>query len=412
MSKSKAFLFMCYKPFLFVVVLCYFPGLNNGLNAQIESDEKPLLDITDGLSFKKDSVFKLNLRFRMQNRFGFQSVDGENPFGIRHFDARVRRMRLRLDGYLINRKLQYYVQLSFSRWDQNLESGAIAQTVRDAILYYSVNKNLYFGFGQSKLPGNRQRVISSGNLQFADRSIANSTFNIDRDFGFFGYYTLPAGNSVWYLKGAITTGEGRNALTYNNGLCYTGRLEFLPFGVFEQNTDYMEGDFTYSDKPGLSLALTYSYNNKAVFSAGQLGSLMPRTQDFQYIIADVMFKYRGWAFMGEYFDKRADYSVFFDEGAQRMRTIPAGKGYNSQFSYCFPSLYEPAVRFAGVFPERNSERFRPAHQECWLGVTKYINGHRIKAQLNIIYTWLDKRFTPDNSELNYWSGMFQVEFGI
>jgi hypothetical protein len=38
--------------------------------------------------------------------------------------------------------------------------------------------------GQTKLPGNNQRVVSSGSLEFTDRTINNSRFNIDRDFVF------------------------------------------------------------------------------------------------------------------------------------------------------------------------------------------------------------------------------------
>ena len=50
------------------------------------------------------------------------------------------------------------------------------------IKYYP--KNFEIWFGQGKLPGNRERVISSGNLQQVDRSLLNSLFTIDRDFGF------------------------------------------------------------------------------------------------------------------------------------------------------------------------------------------------------------------------------------
>ena len=34
-------------------------------------------------------------------------------------------------------------------------------------------KNFELWFGQAKLPGNRERVVSSGNLQLVDRSILN-----------------------------------------------------------------------------------------------------------------------------------------------------------------------------------------------------------------------------------------------
>ena len=45
-------------------------------------------------------------------------------------------------------------------------------------------KSFSIKFGQGKLPGNRERVISSGNLQLVDRSRLNSRYNIDRDVGF------------------------------------------------------------------------------------------------------------------------------------------------------------------------------------------------------------------------------------
>jgi hypothetical protein len=47
-------------------------------------------------------------------------------------------------------------------------------------------------FGQTKLPGNNQRVVSSGSLEFTDRTINNSRFNIDRDFGLFLDYSHKA----------------------------------------------------------------------------------------------------------------------------------------------------------------------------------------------------------------------------
>jgi hypothetical protein len=50
---------------------------------------------------------------------------------------------------------------------------------------YKPTKNWTIGFGQTKLPGNNQRVVSSGSLEFTDRTINNSRFNIDRDFGVF-----------------------------------------------------------------------------------------------------------------------------------------------------------------------------------------------------------------------------------
>jgi phosphate-selective porin OprO/OprP len=155
--------------------------------AQSESDERAMVSVTKGISFAQDSVFLLNMRFRMQNRIGARS-NNLPDLSVQEWEARVRRLRLRFDGYVGNPKLQYYIQLSFSRADQDFENGGEAKIIRDAIVYYNFSPQFYIGMGQSKLPGNRQRVTSSGNMQFADRSIANSSFTLDRDFGLFAYY--------------------------------------------------------------------------------------------------------------------------------------------------------------------------------------------------------------------------------
>ena len=166
----------------------------------------------------------------MQNRAAFFSeLDGQGESSV---EARVRRLRLRLDGFLISTKLSYYIQLSFSRADQDLVEDVIAQTVRDAMIYYRFSPTFYIGFGQGKLPGNRQRVISSGNIQMPDRSVANQLYTIDRDFGLFAYKTIQFNTAQLQFKTAISTGEGRNAVLSNDGLAYTGRVEFFAPGRF------------------------------------------------------------------------------------------------------------------------------------------------------------------------------------
>ncbi|MCX7981094.1 MAG: OprO/OprP family phosphate-selective porin, partial [Bacteroidia bacterium] len=190
-----------------------------GLWAQNESDERSLLRIYNGLSFQQDSVFLLNLRFRLQNRFGYytQMDDTAAP----GFEARVRRLRLRLDGFALSPRLSYYIQLSFAAGDQDFVPGFPPHIVRDAMVYYTFSPTFYVGFGQSKLPGNRQRVISSGNLQLPERSYANQFYNIDRDVGFFLYKTFHLGKVLLHGKAALTAGEGRLFGVYNPALAYT-----------------------------------------------------------------------------------------------------------------------------------------------------------------------------------------------
>jgi phosphate-selective porin OprO and OprP len=382
----------------------------NSFGQTVESDERALLNVDEGISFSKDTLFLMNFRFRMQNRAGFNTLDGDD-IRINDFEMRVRRLRLRLDGYILSPKFQYYIQLGFSKADLDLESQSIAQPVRDAIVYYFATDNLYFGFGQTKLPGNRQRVISSGNLQFADRSIANAAFTIDRDFGFFGYYTKNLrGKSIFQLKGAVTTGEGRNASKTNNGLSYTGRAEYLPFGSFTNKGDYSEGDIEFEVKPKLAIGLTLSQNVKANRTGGQLGMPLFQDRNMNSLIIDGVFKYRGNSILTEYFQRKSSDPLTSNENGD-IRYVQVGQGLNVQISKMVSRQSELAVRYAFVLPDQTISEFQKKVDEAILGYTYYLNGHRIKLQGNVGYKWLEGLSKFENAG-NSWTGMFQVEFGI
>lgn len=378
-------------------------------HAQNESDERALITVQDGVRISKDPLFLMNFRFRMQNRLGYTSVSGEDlSAGI--VDARVRRLRLRLDGYVKDKRLRYYIQLNFSRADLDQESEGIAQPVRDAMVYYHATENVYFGFGQSKLPGNRERVVSSGNLQFPDRSIANSTYTLDRDFGVFGYWTIPFAAQQVQLKAALSSGDGRGAASGNSGMAYTGRLEWLPFGKFTNNGDYSEGDLEFEPKPKVSFGATYSFNDRAMRTGGQLGKPLYAPRDMHTSIADAMVKYRGWAMLAEYFDRRCDDPITIN-ALDDVRLIRTGTGFNGQLSRVLKSQLEFALRYTRITPDARISKDRSTTEEMLLGATRYLNGHRIKLQCYTGYRWLKGNMATDGPG-NSWTALFQVEFGI
>ncbi len=382
------------------------------VSAQTESDERALLDVDEGIGFSKDDIFKLNLRFRMQNRVGLYSRAGDD-LGIERVEALVRRLRLRFDGYVLSPKISYYIQLSFSKGDQDLENGVVPQTVRDAILYYTFNKNFYIGFGQSKLPGNRQRVISSGNQQFAERSFANARMTIDRDFGLFAYYTLePADNFIVNLKGALTTGDGRNASIGNNGMAYTGRIELLPFGNFMDNGDYSEGDLNFEPSPKLSIALSNSINKRAMRTGGQVGRELYTERDIETLIVDGIFKYDGWAAFGEYFKRTTpNNSPITDNLSGNIRHVTTGQAFNFQGSRMLSKKTELAMRYTFLDTDEEISAFEPDRKTVLLGASRYLNGHRIKLQSYMGYEWFPEEMITSTND-DFWVLMFQVEFGI
>jgi phosphate-selective porin OprO/OprP len=389
---------------------CLALALSQTVVAQNESDERSLLQVQKGISFTKDSLFSLNMRFRLQNRIGFRTESGED-LSFEQTDFRIRRLRVRLDGFVFNPRIQYYIQLGFSKSDMDLDGGEVAQPIRDAILYYHFSPNFYVGLGQAKLPGNRERVISSGNLQFAERSIANSFFTLDRDFGVFAYYTIPSqGKAVYQFKGAISSGEGRNPSVGDRGLSYTGRMEVLPFGKFTNGGDYSEGDLELEARPKLSLGASYNYNESGSRSRGQLGPELYQKRDQRVFIADMMLKYKGWALLGEYFSRNASNPITYNPLGLRQ-AVWVGSGQNLQVSKLISKQGELAIRYAQITPKQSIRNLEMQREETTLGYTHYVGGHRVKLQGNLGYSWANNQLLLSETA-NYWFGLFQVEFGI
>lgn len=368
---------------------------------------------------QKDSLFSMQFQFRIQNRAAYESVS-HRDFTPETFEFRTRRARLKLKGFVYSPKLTYQLQLSFSRgdmdWDgtQNSSVNSSPNALRDAAIYYQATRALKLGFGQTKLPGNRQRVISSGDQQFIDRSIVNATFTIDRDFGFFATFD----KNFVILKGAITSGEGRNSNRSNKGLSYTGRVEILPLGKFTGENDYVEGDLAREPKPKLSLAGTYNFNAQAVRQGGQLGNDLYSPSNLQNLQLDVLFKYRGFAFYSEYCQRISSNPVTQSAADPAdLRSTYTGFGYMSQASYLFKNNYEIALRYAMVTPFKSvydnpvfTSVNEKRQEHVYLGVTRYFYGHRVKVQGNLTYE--ATKDLKNVKALHQLGTVFQVELGI
>ncbi|MCH8556162.1 MAG: OprO/OprP family phosphate-selective porin [Schleiferiaceae bacterium] len=352
-----------------------------------------------------DSMYALNLRFRIQNRMGLTFHNNT----LQEVEARVRRLRLRFDGFVYDPRITYILQLSFTRGDMDWENTGFPNVVRDAMIFYRIHPKLQLGFGQTKLPGNRQRVNSSGDLQFVDRSIVNATFNIDRDFGVQAAYTENwAGNFFTVLRGAVSTGEGRNISVTSNGLAVTGRLEVLPFGLFDRFGDYFEGDLLREKKPKLSAGFTFSNNSQTTRTGGQIGQLLFEPRDIITYSSDWLLKYRGFAFASEFFYRNSNNPVTEQNG--QFRYVIAGFGQNYQASYIWPSNYEVALRYSSIQPDASIQNFESKTQQFTVGASKYLRGHRLKIQTDITYeTWKNPSIAP---QPNNWQWRVQVELGI
>lgn len=379
-------------------------------------DHQPKFSFKDGLGVSSpDSSFTLNFRFRTQIRAVMNTTNG-GDFNPESYNAFIPRCRFIFRGNVISPKFGYYLQMSVGANDlafnSNISSNinTAPNIVRDAVFFYRPNKDLEIGFGQTKLPGNRERVVSSGSLQFADRSIVNTAFNIDRDFGLFITQMVSMEKkSIVKLKASISSGEGRNSVKSDNGLCYTGRLEYLPLGNFKNNGDYFEGDIEREETPKIAFGGTYSYNHKAMRTNGQLGNDLYASRNITSMFIDMIFKYKGFGMMAEYMNRNTDTALTVS--GTKKSAVLIGDGFNAQLSYCFKSNFEIVSRFAIVMPKEQIQSSTNQQYQMVLGVNKYFNKHKFKLQGAIQYFNNYNRMTKTQVH-DFWSPYVQVEIGI
>ena len=365
-----------------------------------------------------DSSLYIKMGFRFQSLFVSQGdlVTG----GDWNHSFAVRRSRFKLDGWAVNPNFVYKVELALS--NQDLKSSAdfyqtsqAPKIILDAVLKWKFHKNFTLWAGQTKLPGNRERVVSSQNLQFVDRSLVNSIFTLDRDMGVHLHGKFGSKSVIKPIL-AISLGEGRNVTTGIGGFSYTGRLEYLPFGEFASKGDYFGSDLKREPKPKLAIGVTYNVNNGASRQKQAGRFLLSEDNNFlvndlQTIFVDAVLKYNGWSITGEFADKRCilDQGVLHEDVMEDMldangQSYYTGRGLTLAVGYLFPSNWELATRFTTVEPDW--EHSFQGTNEYTLGISRYIVGHSLKIQGDV--SLIDK-VTKDFDSLRY---RVQFEFAL
>ena len=342
----------------------------------------------------KDSSFSVKFAPRIQSRYQSEwSYDGED-YDPADINFSVRRARLKFGGFAFSPKLKYKIELGLSNRDisgANVYNRNTPRYILDAVVMWNFYENFELWAGQTKLPGNIERVVSSANLQLIDRSLLNSKFNIDRDMGIQLRHKLRLGGN-WIIKEkfSISQGEGRNITEGNiGGLQYTSRLELLPFGEFSSKGDYSQGDLKREKSIKAMFGFTYDINENAVKSRSNMGSYLIQSSgglfetDITTIFLDGVIKYNGFALTGEYANRDADQIEALEEDG-RTKTgavVGAGSASNIQGSYLFKNNFEITARYTNInFKEitRLSDL-----KQITFGVSKYVVGHSLKIQADI-----------------------------
>ncbi len=343
-----------------------------------------------------DHRFRTQIRVRVQPQW---EVTGAAGMGDMEWgqQVRLRRARLQLGGYMFSESVRYKMELAVSPNDMGIsnsldDDGRIPRhsPLLDFYIDFRPLRDLEIRVGQYKIPSNRQRVISSGNLQLVDRSIFNSEFTLDRDVGFdlrsrdlFGLDVLR-----YYL--GLYMGRGRGARGNDDfGMMYLSRIEVLPLGSFK---DYSESDFQRGG-PRLSIGLGYTFIDRARRNRGILGSTPADggTTDTHHVFGDVMFKWAGFSFIGEAGYRRGNRNpgdAVDNMGVPMPVEDPRdGVGVNLQAGFLIPRQpLELAARFAFVRGTGGSTSLGDGN-ELTVGFSYYPGRHPYKVQLDYSRLW-------------------------
>ena len=343
----------------------------------------------------KDSTWSMKVGLRFQT-LATSNWDAKNGISNPGSSMMIRRSRLKFDGFAYSPKLKYKVELGLSNRDQSGASQYTSNAPRyilDAVLKWNFSGNFVLWLGQTKLPGNRERVISSANLQQVDRSLLNKRFTIDRDMGIQMRHHFYL-SETFLVKEifSLAQGEGRNISTGNlGGHQYTTRLELFPFGDFASKGDYKGSDLKFEQNPKLSLGFAYDFNNNASKTRSNQGSYMTNDVGFfstniSTLFIDAMFKYKGFSLMAEYADRDAkDPFAKNSDGTLTNDIVQVGSGLNLQSGYLLSKTVEVSGRYTNISMDKNITG-KGAENQYTLGLSKYISGHSLKVQTDVSYT--------------------------
>jgi len=340
-----------------------------------------------GLAVKSgDGKFGLITRLRLQMLATYEKDDGADA----EVGTMLRRARLQFIGNTFGKHNKFKAEFAFSPRDLRFTSIDGNNFPRETPLltwYMNFDKyrDLTVRAGQYKIPFSRQRVISSGNQQMVDRSIANGEFNLDRDIGFDIRSKDLFGAGMFRYYAGVYNGEGRSA--FGNGdtnLMYLARFEFLPLGLFK---DYSEGDHQRLAKPGISIGVGYAYApNARGNKVNRSGTPSDGgTTDFHSVTADLTFKYMGLSLSSEFFLRDTDRNP----GAGPVEAARRGYGWFAQAGYMLP---KQPVEFAGRFGQVRGTTDSTAlgdGNEAGLAVSYYPGQHPFKLQADAFQVWSD-----------------------
>jgi phosphate-selective porin OprO/OprP len=328
-----------------------------------------------------DGRFLLQLQARLQFRISYpfdsDPVSFEAFAGNDDLSLAVRRARLKVGGHAFEPWLKYYFEYELAS---------------SALLNFEAKveklKALSLHVGQWKVEYNRERMISSGRQQTADRSILTYPFTIDRQQGVSLYGRLQGGGAADFSYWAgVFSGNGRGESGDDEVPMWTGRLQW---NVFGRPVPFQGSDLDRSPDPALIIALAGATNRSPYtrFSAAGGGQLpgFDEGVEGQYrmnqAVLETALMWKGISWQQELHWKEIDDRVNGGTTELLGNLVQLGYFFGELWSFVPPPL-ELAGRYAFYDPDRDVDE--DDRHEFTLAANWFFKGHLNKLTAEISY---------------------------
>ncbi|MDP6925061.1 MAG: porin [Candidatus Scalindua sp.] len=340
----------------------------------------PKLSYKRGFFFEtQDENFSMLINGRIQFRYSYEDRDNVHDSDEQEDDSsfRIRRARLKFSGNAY-KHFKYKIELALA--STGTADSSKAMELLDFWASWNKNRALSVQFGQWKVPWNRQRVVSSQNLQLIDRASSQDEFTMDRQIGAMLHGKL-FNKKFEYYAGAFNGNSRNQSSNGNNEMLYIGRVSWNPFGAYGKGIGEVESDISFSKKPigHLSAAIAYDgaadrekFNSTTIDLDPPVGTgITLKEVDKTSVVVEYGLKYRGFSTSAEAYWRRFD-----DIRANNINAIGSGviidRGFFVQGGYfLLPKTLEVAGRYSLI--DFDDERDEDAVRETTLGVSWFIN---------------------------------------
>lgn len=351
----------------------------------------------NGFEFRTENdKFSLAIQNRIQARYAEPFDADPRTLDDLNRDQRsfmIRRARTKLTGHAYAPWLKYYLQYDWSQ-----------PVLRDLNLTIDKYPWAQLRVGRGKVTYNNERVTSSANQQFINRSIVNDVFTVDRQQGLElrGRLFPETWHDLTYYAG-VYTGLGVGERTNDDdNLMYSGRLQW---NVMGGEMKFSQSDLDFMEQPALNISFAAN-TNQSKCTAFETDSRSCRrlvdpgvpnryrdpalsgaagAQNGQYkidqLMEEVNFKWKGFSLLHELHYKRIRDTLNNDEETKLLGGFIQAGYFPNGWIDSIPRNFELAGRYAIV--DMDTDRSNDRQTELSAVINYFLEGHFNKLSLQI-----------------------------